>query len=474
MRFEPASVFPPPRPHGCAPFQNWANLIRWFSGGQIGKCPIDLMTEKIDGFQLIVVACGPESVRLFTKAGVALTRNSPGVLGEMYRVYHTRFSHVRPQAIRHPRAGRAIAIFAEFALLRTDEVAQNSECECELEDLGAMMRKSIPSQAQFTLRCFHCSFLKDGSRRWQRVPLAERLDLCRQRFGEDHVVRVLIDARRPVTQEHMDIAHECYSFKEGVVISQGGVLRKDKALRPVCMQLVAVGMSVVDGVKLPTHFFWAIPEAGVLYVPLVDDRRYLFEDGRKNKGKIQLQTTMFELGEDGRHRILAAPGNFQTETYKGLIGLMGVEFVDARALTACEAILDDGRRVVIGQNRRLKFNDPNIVELRFLARPRLGVIGTNQLWMTGAKTPHVSGVHFQAPQLLATSQYGHANFRALADTERPTPAAIVVWLATKASRDLAVHAAAVFGPDAPSLVHGDEIEPVESEYETPAQSEDEE
>lgn len=429
----------------------WNLVMDWFFSGQDGECPVDLMTEKVDGWSLVIT----DQDRLFTKNGCELLCSTPGVFGQLARVYRRKFAHVRPQAIRHKRHGRAVALFAELAILRTDEVDANSECGCDLEDLSMMMRKKNLEDAPFVLRCFYCSFAKDDpalpKKQRSGLSLAERIDLCMEAFGEDYVVRVLIDARKPITKHIMDVAYECYAYKEGVVVSQKGVVRKDKPPRPVDMLLAAVGLSIVDGVRLPTHFFWAVEDNGVYYVPLVDDRRFLFEAGRGKKGKVQLTTGLFSV-QEGQFR--CAGGNFQADAYIGLLKMMGTEFVTASSVTEREAILANGRRLQIRPNRRIAFTDPAIVELRFLAEFQRGVIGCNQLWVTGTPPYHVGAVHFQAPQFLAGGDFGYAIYSELFFNDEPTPADKIVWLAAKASRDIQVHAEAVYGPDPPNLVYG--------------------
>lgn len=461
-----SKLFPPKRPRGCAPFDLWLKIVQWFETH--GRDPaIELMTEKIDGFQLIIYWDGI-TVRLYTKKGVEITKKSKGVLGVIWKIFHENFAHVVPQAVKHPQYGKARALFAEIAVLRDDAVRDNSACSCDLEDLRCMMHNKDLDSAEWVLKVFHCSFKKDDPalKKAQRaaVPLAERLDLCRQAFGEEFVVRTLIDARKPFTQENLNAALECYRFKEGVVVSRKGVLLKDKAPRPVSMLLVAVGMSNVQGVKLPTHFFWGVPNGGAYHVPLMDDRSFLFQDGRSAQGKIQLQPSMFYVDEYGYFSLKTDQPNYQTIAYSALLGMIGKEHTAPESVTPHEVVLRDKSKLKIAPNRSFKFEHPTILELRIPVKRKQGVIGVNQLWATGKAPYTVGAVHFQAPQFLACAGYGHEVYRKLLnEDDNTTPAETIVRLSTTASRDLNVHAQEVYGDGAPSLVFGNAFEEPDSD-----------
>ena len=165
-----------------------------------------------------------------------------------------------------------------------------------------------------------------------------------------------------------------------------GVIRKDKAIRPVDMELVAVGLTEMNSVRLPTHFFWAVSDAGAYVVPLVLDRTFLFQAGRATKGKIELSVDMF-VKQGDRFRCLA--DNFQADAFNALFALMGDRFAMPSKLTDHEAVLPNGTTVVIGKNRSIKFTDT--LEIKFLARPARGVVGCNELWMTGKPPYTVAG-----------------------------------------------------------------------------------
>ena len=449
------ACYPPPRPRGSRPFKYMALLLDWILSGCSGPCPVDLVTVKKDGFQFIVAEPTPGVLWYFTKSGLHITRNSSGKMGELVRVYERCFSHIRPSLAIHPTYGRAIAIFAELSMVRDDAVANNSEYSGDLDDLRAMFHGKEFGNRRFCFETFWCSFARDNpsinKRQRAVVSWAQRLDLCRRAFGPAHVVPTLIDARKPVTEAMFKKVEECYRFAEGLVILADGVIRKDKAPRPVDMQLVAVGLSQVDALWLPTHFFWSVLHEGVYYVPLVEDRSFLFAPGRAAKGKIELSASMFAK-EGGRFRCLA--DNYQGHAFNALFALMGDHFVTPTQLSDHEAVLPDGRKVVIEKNRSMTFSG---LQVRFLARPTRGVVGCNQLWMTGKESYSVAKVHFQAPQFLASISYGDDVYRQLLDNEHPTPASVLVDLSTVISRDLHAHARAVYGPTPVNLIYGDEL-----------------
>ena len=338
---------------------------------------------------------------------------------------------------------------------RNDAVAQSTDYDGELDDLKTLFHGKDFNGVRFRLKVFWCSFMRDDPalKKKQRAALSwpQRLDLCRRALGPQYVVETLLDSRKPVTAETIWKLEECYRFQEGVVMLVDGVIRKDKAIRPVDMELVAVGLTEMNSVRLPTHFFWAVSDAGAYVVPLVLDRTFLFQAGRATKGKIELSVDMF-VKQGDRFRCLA--DNFQADAFNALFALMGDRFVKPSKLTDHEAVLPNGTTVVIGKNRSIKFTDT--LEIKFLARPARGVVGCNELWMTGKPPYTVAGVHFQAAQFLATASYGSDVHRRLLSNPHPTPAAAIVAFATEASLDLHEYAAAVYGSRDVNLIYGDE------------------
>lgn len=440
--------FPPPRPTGVAPFGNMARWLEWCVDGRDGPCPVRLITRKYDGMQVVVAEGMDGRVRRFTKSGLELTTQTRGKMGRVAEVLERLFADVRPSKVRHPEYGRAIALFAELAAVREDAVARNTEYGGVLDDLQAIFHLQDLDGRRFMLKVFWCSFRGDGAK-GRRAPWAVRLEVCRRCLGAEYVVPTLFDAREaPVAEETVRRVEECYRFDEGLVMELAdGKMCKDKALRPVDLLLVAVGLTDVDGARLPTHFYWAAQDGGIQYVPFVADRSHLFQPGRAGRGKVQLSARDFATSGG---RLFCRADHYQAHAYNALLGLMGDAFVTPVRADKRVAEFPGGRRIVIAVNRSMEFVD----DIRFLARPARGVVGCNQLWMTGGHAS-VAGVHFQAPLFLASAAYGEAVYQRLLDRPEPTPAATIVALSTVVSRDLREHARAVYG-DPVDLIYGDE------------------
>ena len=136
-----------------------------------------------------------------------------------------------------------------------------------------------------------------------------------------------------------------------------------------------------------------------------------------------------------------------------------------------------GRTFTVDPSRRLNFKSAKFLMLR---KPEWGVIGGNRFWV--GKAGGVGAVHIQAPQFLASKEFGHPIHQVLipdvasSKFPKPTPfTANTLLLIASIPRDAREHSRIVYGCNM-DLVYGKYIEEKpesEDDASTPYQTEDE-
>ena len=271
-----------------------------------------MVTAKLDGMQLnIQRKPGEAGVTLYTKADNLCTTDSKGILKIARTVYDQQFSHLDPRKVKHPVYGAAVALHCELFIHRKDRVAAESAKAYagELQDLASLMYKAGKGGHSFGLRIFRCSFSVDDSKRKKQseITWAERLALCVAAFGPDSVVPVFLDVSQHLEAKSFrgffEVMEEAYRFIEGFVYEMNGKVYKVKSVRPVCLLLLAVGFTFVQGKLIPSHFVWGVRDeqcTKTSVVLLVEDMEYLFDDNRSKTGKIQL-SVKYVVNKNGRY-----------------------------------------------------------------------------------------------------------------------------------------------------------------------------
>jgi hypothetical protein len=477
--------------------RNWVNDDR-----EYGKSPIRAVTEKRDGFQVIIDKTGYDSMglksKLLTKQGNEYNPKSNGRLGAIGRAIRRRFGKVINTSILHPKAGRATKLYCEVV----------HAIPGVGDSLQRMMHCQPSKLSPNGLLAFDCDFANADV----PVPLAEKLNLMRAALGEEHVVRTLLNPRHTATlNKQLKGLEAAMSTGEGVVAEvpfatkQGGGKRagaatettrlvKHKTALPIPLSLVAIGftdMQTAPGggpekVRIPSHFAWAIEsEPDAFTVVLVDNKTHLFNPNRAQEGKILIKATDFV--RDGSTGMYSCTNTtFAGQNYSALLA-MAPRLVKPDTLTKHTAQAGK-RKHAIQENRSFDFEAANFV---FLETPARGVVAGNCFWMTG-KHATAGGIHIQAPQFLASSAYGEGIHQALIPGHGvsgfPEPAQFTVDKLIRIAtmpRNTLRHADIVYGYSKVNLVYGeltgepvyfegsDEGSDFESPPSTPVQHEDE-
>lgn len=472
----------PPRPQGAAPFALFELFEEAYCQNTYPK-GVSMVTAKLDGMQLnIQRKPGEAGVTLYTKADNLCTTDSKGILKIARTVYDQQFSHLDPRKVKHPVYGAAVALHCELFIHRKDRVAAESAKAYagELQDLASLMYKAGKGGHSFGLRIFRCSFSVDDSKRKKQseITWAERLALCVAAFGPDSVVPVFLDVSQHLNAKSFrgffEVMEEAYRFIEGFVYEMNGKVYKVKSVRPVCLLLLAVGFTFVQGKLIPSHFVWGVRDeqcTKTSVVLLVEDMEYLFDDNRSKTGKIQL-SVKYVVNKNGRYSYEGDRPTYFGDVLNAHFRMMPEErFVYEKFIKDRLVEFPDGRRLVVASNRSMRLN--GFSKLMVLPDPELGALGCEQFWMTGASDA-VGGVHLQAARLVATKDYGHEVFQALLE-RGPTSAESLVKISTTMSRDLREHALEVYGPKAPDLIHGKLFEDMQDSscgYDTTDRSQD--
>jgi len=456
----------PPRPQGTAPFRFMNHMMDVHCEDRSLE-NVEMVAEKYDGaFFQIKIPPGASVPMGYSRNKHPCLPTSKGILGVMGRAHHEHFLHLDPRKVVHPIYGPATALYGEIFVVRNDRVAVETSVHYPhgLQDLQALMHGTGLKDRSFGLRLFWCSFVSDDPAQpaaRAEISWAERLALCKAAFGPESVVRVFVDTSGVlgVNRNGFDFIgmRDCYDNGEGLVYFKDGKFYKDKAVRPVHMLLVAVGLTHVQGKLIPSHLYWGVrdPSApNTFAVPFVEDMRYLFENERSESGKIQLLVE-YVSSQHGHYSYKGGRPNYFGNVLDAHFRMIsGIPFVRAETFGRRKIELEDNRTLIIGENRRASFNECK--RILFPSTPPHGVIGVNTLWQTGSSTT-VAGLHFQAAKLVATEDYGHAVYRKLLERPSPTSAASLIKLATMTRRDLAVHAREVYDGRVPNLTFGIEV-----------------
>ena len=469
------------RPSGSSPFVTANRIRRLFDEEQADKAGKQIkkpfgegiVENKADGFHL-KIQFTDGGVKLFTKNGKEFGPSSTQKLGAIGDIIRSKFPHLLHTRLTHPKAGKADEMCAELVWNKDDGYGHN---------LQALMH--APKHLVQITHVF--IFDIDFAKKDVYVSPAEKLELVRKSFGEQHVVRTLIDFSKPITREEMDKFEECMQLEEGVVIvTPENKKIKHKTILPVPLRLAAIGVTQIGAIKVPTHFVWVIKTGkGCFQVVLIDDKTHLFDHTRTEQGKVCINAGTVKHSAKG---IRCTDDTFLGKNYNALLA-MAKDLIEPKSLTAYEAKIPspqgDGTvyRFIINPKRSTNFNAAKFI---FLKTPAHGVVGANSIW------PLNDEVHIQAPQFLASAAYGHPIHQILIpgvtnpNIPLAPPPLTAKKLALLASipRDSREHARIVYGCDVASgedvdLVYGRYIpgsEPAyeeDEDYTTPQQSSDE-
>ena len=471
------------RPTGTAPFSLMREIRAWVKD-ECDKKPCNNVTEKADGFQVVLDKTTMDSegrcCKLMTKKGFEYNTKSNGRLGSLGKLIRTRFLKVINTSIVHSKAGNGCKLYGEVA----------NHIPGQGDNLRALMHDRVDKLDPNRL----CIFDIDFSNPKIRVPYAEKLDILRQKLGPAHVVRTLIDTRYPVTEKHLKDLEEFMCTSEGIVADG----RKHKTTLPVPLSLVAVGFTDVESVEgkvpvvtsVPTHFAWAVETGPKIYTVVhIDNKGHLCDAEREAEGKMYINPKAFTCNNG-----IYVCGNktFAGENYSALLA-MAKNTVKADHYATLNAVVK-GYTYIVNRSRRDNFDSAKFlfIDPESIA---VGVVGANRLWV--GKNGGVETVHFQAPQFLASKDYGEPIHRALisghGDLNFPQPVLFTaekLLLAASSPRDTRVHASIVYGYSNVDLVYGEltgKPDPIIKEsceeesysdvstptHSTPAQSEDE-
>jgi hypothetical protein len=446
------------RPSGSAPFTLVRDIHAWVCSDQTTPPPVSIVSEKADGFCANLLFTGG-AVEIESKRGISFRK--------MGNRFEKLDAHVRStfrtvfetgKTMKHPRAGALRELNAE--LVRDDGYGDN---------LGALMHgPMIPN----CFRVFDCEFANSNV----KLTLAEKLAYLRRHLGAEHVVKTVINTQLKVTLSDLAVLDEVMAKSEGVVArfydgrttkqgprsawQESARRTKHKVSLPVPLHLLAVGFtdikSSLDGTEhsVPTHFVWGIETAARHFaVVLVDNKGHLCNPERIQQHKMHIDSTQFVSDLDG---FKCTNASIAGENYNALLKMAHPLGAAASSLTKHQAQAA-GNTYTIDPNRSSNFE---MAAFKFLPVPVAGVVGANSLWLTG-KVKGPGSVHFQAPQFLASLDYGCPIFRMLvpgyadpeAATIQPLSAEDLVFLAS-IRRDARAHANRVYWPVKVDLVHG--------------------
>ena len=467
---------------GSAPFKFMVSMSELHA-----ECPVDgmeVVAEKCDGWFLELrrnskasnAASLEDRVHIFTRGGVHCKIDSSGIFGAIARVVYSRFVQLDPYKVKHPVYGKAGALYGEIFVVREDAVATATEYAYGLDDLRPMLlenkRADVFENRTVGLKLFWCSFVADDPSLVERPSLtwSERLHMCRAAFGQESVVRVFLDVGQDLFDYYGLI--QFWSHREGFVFMKNGRFYKSKAVRPVNMLLLAAGFTKVaytprkkagaaaadvQHTLVPTCFYWGVEDpslrkmgqrARAYAVPFVEDVAYLFDERRAQQGKATLSAEY--VVKKASTIVYEGRRGYFADLYNALLRMAcSSPTVPHQLLNPKTVRLEDGRMLCIGANRSASFlpGTKQAQRLFVFDEPRVGVVGFNHLWMTGA-VDCATAVHFQAARLAASGDFGPDLFRTLlkADPPKVVSAACLVHLATRCSRALGVHALEVYGP----------------------------
>jgi hypothetical protein len=206
---------------------------------------------------------------------------------------------------------------------------------------------------------------------------------------------------------------------------------------------------------------------------IIDDKTFLFESSRRAQGKAFLVAS--EVGRNGSKGFQCTNTSFVGTNYNGMLSMVK-DLVPAKSMSE-HSITGGGRTFTVDPSRRLNFKSAKFLMLR---KPEWGVIGGNRFWV--GKARGVGAVHIQAPQFLASKEFGHPIHQVLipdvasSKFPKPTPfTANTLLLIASIPRDAREHARIVYGYNM-DLVYGKYIEEMtesDDDASTPYQTEDE-
>jgi hypothetical protein len=436
------------RPTGSASFALVNEIAAWAAGDQQSFPPCSAVTRKMDGFQIVVDYTHAQcTYLLLSKTGKEFRKMESSKFKKLDATMRKLFRQVfkTGQDMKHPRAGKLLRFYAE--LVQDDGHG---------DSLQALMQGDSNPTGLFV---FDCDFANDVT---AKVLLAEKLAYLRRIIGPDHVVETIIDARQRVTEAHIENLMDVMATTEGIVARcfnkkttanthrrdwQETVKRiKHKASLPVPLDLLGVGFTDIVSTtgcatpSIPTHFVWGIKTMkGHYAVVLIDNKGHLCDPVRREQHKMHIDSAQFvRMGE-----------GFEC-TSKTIAGMNYNALLQMAPLLTAAAKLDKRQAVVggytytIDPNRSFSFE--SAAAFRFLPVPAAGVVGANRLWLTG-KVKGPGSIHFQAPQFLASLNYGEPIFRMLIQDEtiEPLTAQNLVHLAS-IRRDAREHARTVYWP----------------------------
>ena len=462
---------PDERPSGSAPFIYALRLLQFFdsrrllpfSGKGVKEPPFSLATQKRDGFKVIIDIQPGKNAKLYTKNGHEYDTTASTKFGAMGRIMHEKFASLLKTPIIYKKDGKehkVSTIYAEAVWDKDDGHGDN---------LQALMHASKDTVQITDLCAFDCKFEDEGF----DLPLADKLELIRKQVGPQYAVRTLIDTRNTITQADMYNFTRCLQTEEGVVLVTADNKKiKHKTVLPVPLLLVAVGLTKFGTVDVPTHFVWALRSAGEYRVVLIDNKAYLFEEKRASEKKLSLKANQIRYDRTTK-LFRCTDTTFMGANYNGLLAM--AQNLNAPTRIQKYSARANGKNFTIGENRKENFNS---TKFQFLQTPKLGVVGANRLWTlknaAGIDPTHVE-VHLQAPQFLASSEYGADIYRDLVYGDSiPITYGKLVELAS-IPRNCRLHAQALYG-EYVDLVFGkyDDKRLSDDEAEdTPQQSDDE-
>lgn len=469
------------RPSGSACFELVNQVSKWVetceeSTGHTPPAPFGLVMEKPDGFHVVVAITSDGKVGLSTKNGNPYDPKINNRLGSIGKIMFDKFTEQleASRLIFHPQAGKVTHVYGEVT------------CDTGNGDnLQALMHgklNELALSAIWRLRVFDCDFRNTAI----KVSLADKLDLCRLTLGPEYVVRVLIDAREPVTYSHLEALDKHMATAEGVVAVRGWKI-KHKTSLPVPLWLVAVGFTRYGKAVVPTHFAWAVRTAKNSYtVVLIDYKGHLCNPLRKNEGKVCIKATEFTCKNEDVKGVIGCTNQTPAgKSYNQLLHFAGM----LKKPTNCSSYMmsDDKNEILVGKDRIMNFTS---ALFRMLCEIRMGVVGCNQMWV--GKSGQLDSIHLQGPQFLANPKtataeaYGHPVHQMLFSRcpefldfpETPTLTPETLIRLASMPRNAYNHALIVYGCESSEvkynvdLVYGMIVEKPDSPYSTPVHSDD--
>jgi hypothetical protein len=453
------------------------------------------VTSKSNGFRakiefpLHTVSANTDG-KLFSKNGHEYSHSTSAKFGAMGDMVRSKFPYLLKERITHRTAGVAIAVYAELV------------CDKGYgHDLKALMHSSAETVEITDVHIFDLAFANPEI----YVPLAEKLALVRKTFGEKHAVRTLIDFSKPITKEEMENFEECMQREEGVVITpsngkEDGTPTKHKTVLPVPLKLVAIGITKYGAIDVPTHFAFAIADgerAGHYTINIIE-KAHLFEDSREKVGKVCLKASEVKYNRKEKVYEYTNTSSYVGKNYNAMLA-MAKDTIQPKSITPLTAVVPtpEGRgKIFIYNVDRSRMYNFKSATFAFTPNPVPAVLGVNELWVSTAPK-HLQGsahpeIHLQAPQFLASKEYGPELYRILTRkvaypklTVKPPKFTYTMLLALakncQESRDSREHARIVYGCDVSNgedvdLVYGkygSEYNDDDEDYTTPQQSDDE-